>query len=564
MKNLLCAILACFALSLWASETGRGVISLPLGEAANTSRLDDVAGDGKGGWLDMGSNDLHVLPAGPLTFCGVPFEIPPDQGGTNCTCIVLGRPGGVTNATLRLSSKVGPTLYLLHATADSSQKKDEKIGIVRIRYADGSVDKSVRMMRDVFNWNHGRSRPNAVRAWTQYNDNMQVALFASKFPIDSKRTPVSVEFVSTGICPWMILAVAEGADCALEEEPLQLDLRRSFKTPPTRRDLFPTVAEGLRPKNVILIIGDGMGEGILNFTSLYCHGHRGALEMQQFPVKGRCTTTNVFGKTTDSAAAATAFATGAKTANGILGLTVDRELLTSFAQRAHEKGLSVGLLTNDSLAGATPSGFYAHVSGRGEAGKIAEQAFASGYEILIGNRETERAFQNVDMADADYVFVKTPDELFSVPKDEKVFGAVDFGDQEEILGACVTNILGRLSANEDGFFLMAECALPDKGGHANKPELSALGVVQTDWMAVAALDFALSRDDTLVIVTADHETGRVRHKRGADGRIKIIYGATNHTEEPVALFAYGPGAERFKDWIDNTDIAKTITDLLGL
>ena len=574
MRKILFSSLFCLAgLFLRGAEPNAAVRPIPLGAAANTSRLDREAADGKGGWIDLGGNDLHVLPAGMIDCCGVPFVIPEDKGETDKTCIVLGRKGGATKAYLDFQNpQSSPFLYVLHATADSAAKKNLKIGIVRFRYADGTVvQKSVRTQRDVLDWTLGKGVPNAVRAWSKYNDNMQVSLFASKFPLDPAKKLVNVKFEALGECPWMILAAAHGPDRKLRGIVAPMKLSKTFNPPSPLSEPLAATPAGRKPRNVILIIGDGMGAGSVDFTSRYCHGRPDALRMQQVPVAGRCTTVSAKGTTTDSAASATAIATGEKTLNGMVGLGARTDagrkqprMLVPFSQRAHEKGLSVGLLTNDKLTGATPAGFYGHVSGRGDAKKLAEQASTCGYEILIGSSATLDVFKNVDMAAKGYVVVRTPADFAAAPKDAKVFGAINYYGSHDALGAGTKEAIARLAANPKGFFLMAECATPDGGNHGNNPDGTALGTVMADWMAAYALDFARGRDDTLVIVTADHETGRVRAVKGKDGSIQIVYGSTNHTEEPVALYAYGPGSELFAGDIDNTDIARKVSALLDL
>lgn len=544
---------------------------IPLGAAANAARIDMEAADGKGGWLDLGSNDLHVLPAGLRDFGGVPFDIPPDAGEDGKTCLVLGRPNGARTATVEVPEGIsGKVLYLLHATADAEALLNVKVGAVVLTYADGSTKRQdISGRRDAADWMSGRSFQNCVRVWSEYNHNTQVSLFVSQFAVDRAQALRRISFEATGKCPWMVVGMSLGEKRPVKRIEAPLLLTKTYRLPTPPESPLARPVPGQRPKNVILIIGDGMGRGAIGFTSTYCRGREKTLLIEQFPVATTCTTVSVEGKTTDSAAAATALATGSKTMNGMLGLRARSDAerksatrLVPFSERLHARGVSVGLLTNDPLFGATPSGFYAHVSGRGEAGKIAAQAAESGFEILIGNSATLQAFSRDDMAAHGYVAATTPAELRAADPAAKVFGAIDFGDDEEGLSRGVAEVIRRLARNERGFFLMAESATPDHGSHSNIPMGTVMGVAQVDWMAKAALDFATARGDTLVLVTGDHETGGVNFAKGVSGKVEITYTTTGHTERPVAFYAYGPGAERFEGGIDNTDVAKIVSSLL--
>jgi len=110
---------------------------------------------------------------------------------------------------------------------------------------------------------------------------------------------------------------------------------------------------------------------------------------------------------------------------------------------------------------------------------------------------------------------------------------------------------------------MVECAITDSGGHGNKPELTVQGTVQVDWAVKSAVEYARKRGDTLVLVTADHETGGITCAitNKPSGTLVMDYATTSHTGVPVRFFAYGPGADLFSGPIDNTDIAKTIARL---
>jgi alkaline phosphatase len=109
----------------------------------------------------------------------------------------------------------------------------------------------------------------------------------------------------------------------------------------------------------------------------------------------------------------------------------------------------------------------------------------------------------------------------------------------------------------------ASCTITDAGGHNNDPELTIRGTLQIDWAVKSAVEFAHKRGDTLVLVTADHETGGLTAEM-ENGKLVFNYATTSHTDIPVRLFAYGPGAERFAGTIDNTDVARKIAELWSL
>jgi len=571
-----------------------GFVALPLEKVANTSRVDAQPADGKGGWLDLGSNDLHVLPAGEAKYAGVTFVVPPAGDETAKNCIVIGR-SGPEKVVLKLEKPVADKrLYLLHAIAEGPVMGEARIvGKVVLRYDDGSaLECEVEAGRDVIDWTGGRSLDNAVRAWTEYNHNTQVSLYASKFRLDEKKGLTEVTFAANGRRPWMIVAATVGEEAKLRPIRSSVEPTGSYESPepPAGLRRFPN---GRKPKNIILLVGDGMGHGAAQLASYYKHGRADALYFHQLPVVGLCSTFSASSPVTDSAASATAFATGTKTSNGVLGLQVDKQHdrehavpLVSVAARAHQKGLGVAILTSDPLTGATPSAFFAHVPSRGMSEEICAQAADCGYDILVGSAWTEQWLRAEDkggkrkdgrdlvaeMEKKGYAFVRTPTDLAQAPKSAKVLGVLSaFGANEsardvEPLGETVTAALGRLADRPDGFFMMAECAETDHANHGNDSSFAVKAVSMVEFMAKAAIDFAQTRGDTLVIVTADHDTGHpsVLWGAGPSGRLCIQWTTTSHTSFSVPVYAYGPGAELFEGLLDNTDIAKNVARLLNL
>ena len=578
-------LLGVFALS-------SGFVALPIEEVANSSRTDARAEDGKGGWLDLGSNDLSVLSAGEGTYAGVTFVVPPSGDEETKNCLVLGRKGAET-ATLKLGAPAaGASLCLLHAVAGGPEPEShQEIGKVCLRFDDGSVaEHAIRVGTDVSEWTCGRSFSNAARAWTEYNQNTQVSLFASQFAFTKKAKLVEVSFEASGRCPWMVVAASVTDRVNLRPIRGGVEPTGEFKSPEPPPELA-RIPVGRKPKNVVLIIGDGMGQGAAQIASLYKYGRADGAYFHKMPVCGLCSTFSANSQVTDSAASATAFATGTKTSNGILGLQVDGQhdrenpvRLVSVAARAKEKGRAVAILTSDPLYGATPSAFYAHVTARGDSAAICGQAADCGYDVLVGSARTEAWFRPEggggkrkdgrdlvgEMEKKGYTFVRTVAEIAAAPETSKILGSLeDFGADvssrdEESLGEAMKAVFGRLGGREKGFFMMAECTETDHANHGNNSSFAIQAVSIVEFMAKAAVDFARQNDDTLVIVTADHDTGHPLVLRSPSGRLCIQWTDTGHTKYSVPIHAYGPGAELFEGILDNTDIAKNIARLLDL
>ena len=588
MKRLVSCVVATVsvAFGVWAGTS----VPVPLADVANASRQDDEAADGKGGWLDLGSDDLRVLPAGEASYAGVSFVVPPAGGETAKNCLILGRKGA-EEAALKLEVR-GQRLYLLHAIAGGpAPETHEKIGEISLRYADGtSVRRDVCVGADVSDWTCGRSFANAARAWTEYNHNTQVSLFVSQFALKPEATLTEVSFSSGGKCPWMIVAATVADKVRLRPIRGSVEPTGAFKSPepPSGLGRFPV---GRKPKNVILIVGDGMGQGSVQLASFYKYGRADGVYFHKLPVVGFCTTFSANRPVTDSAASATAFATGTKTSNGVLGLQVDEKhdrthavRLVSVAARAKAGGRGVAILTSDSLYGATPGAFYAHVLSRGDAQTVCEQAAASGYDVLVGAVGTEAWLRPsakggkrtdgrdlvVEMEKKGYRFVRTVAELAAAPKAAKVVGSLEefcadeSARDEESLGQAMKAVLGRLGDRSEGFFMMAECTETDHANHGNNSSAAVKTVSMVEFMAKAAVDFAQGRGDTLVVVTADHDTGHPLVLRDPSGRLCVQWTDTAHTKYPVPVHAYGPGAELFEGMLDNTDIAKNVARLMGL
>lgn len=581
LVRLFAASIFCVALTVAAAPSFN---PLPLTTGANTGFSDAQADDRQGGWLDLGGNDLRVFAPVKLSLSGVPFEVFGEAANGGKTCIVLGGPKRSylpSEATVPVAEKKGAFLYLLHAAAWCPPAKDAKMtGVLFVDYADGAKSEShVRFGRDVGDWTKPDGFKNAARAWTAYNGNTQVSLFLSRFAL--KDQPVKAIRFEVKESAWMVVAATLGDETKIVGIKPDLKLEKKYSAPVLGAPLEKATANAA-PKNVILFIGDGMGPGAVKLTSLYQHKADGRLVMQQLPLATFCTTLSTSNTITDSAAAATAIATGYKTDNRFLGLAPDKSRLTSFAEAARKQGRAVGIITSDSITGATPAGFYAHVNSRGSYSEVANWAAASTFDILIGNangkgwfipkaaggqREDARPVMD-EMSAAGYAVIENQEAFDQVPQDKRVLGFMAKGtlESDTCLAGLTETAMKRLSKNEQGFFLMVECTITDAGGHGNKPEVTVQGTLQVDWAVKSAVDFARKQGNTLVMVTADHETGGLTcgFTNDPPGKLVMDYATTSHTAEPVCFFAYGPGSEQFSGKIDNTDIGKTVARLWKL
>ncbi|HRW95276.1 MAG TPA: alkaline phosphatase [Bacteroidales bacterium] len=331
--------------------------------------------------------------------------------------------------------------------------------------------------------------------------------------------------------------------------------------------LFPVKEKQPVPKNIIYLIGDGMGFGQVS-TLIMEHAVNGEeyapSQLNRIQHMGLATTYSANSKVTDSAAGGTALATGEKTNNGTVGLNPAGDTLISVMAEARDMGMSTGIVVNTVILDATPAAFYAHVPKRSEGEMIATQMLESDYDLLIGdglkyfNQRTDSLDLIEDFTAKGYAFFDSPDELSISQPEEKVLALADF---KEVLPGTVDKALTWLSQKEnpEGFFLMIEEARIDGHGHSNNVQGLMDEMEIMDQVLKVVLDYADAHQETLVIITADHETGGVNI--GYDGC--PYFSTTGHSGTVVPVFAYGPGAENFTELMDNTDIPEKLRSLMA-
>lgn len=584
MKNWK-SLMLIFGLSIFCWPALADIIPLDISHATTTAFADEIENDGKGGWIDAGSHDMRLLPPGPQIIADIPFSILSDSVTRGKSCIVLGNSELIKHlpkaAKITVAENVqGKNLYLLHAGAQL-KKKGTTTGILNAEYTDGSkAEFKFQAGKEICDWIANKGSASAAHSWSIYNNNTQVSLYITRIFLGDK--PLQALYLEAENAVWMIAAISIGNSTVAPREILpELVLKRDYPVPESLTiPSAPVQPENIIPKNIILIIGDGMGQGSVKYASLYGHGAAGKLVMEQFPVSGMTVTKSANADVTDSAASGTALSSGYKTNNRFLGVTPDNLPIRTLAEQALRSGKAVGIMTTDALTGATPAAFMAHVNNRGASTEIASWIAKSGFHILIGNkhkspflplslegrREDNRNLLQ-EMQDSGYVEVNTLEKLVTTGK-HKMFGFVDNWTKDiTLLSRFTSSALQYLSnASTQGFFIMIESAEPDWGGHRNNSDTSLLGVLATDFVARAAAEFAMKNGDTLVLVTADHETGGMQAAPNQlnPRRPFAYYGTGSHTNQLVPIFALGPGAEKFNGLTDNTDIPRILAEFWQL
>lgn len=320
--------------------------------------------------------------------------------------------------------------------------------------------------------------------------------------------------------------------------------------------------EAEETKNVIILIGDGMG-----FNHLYATEQTHDVKLQMFnrmEYYGAQHTRSSSSDVTDSAAGGTALATGGRTINGYVGVYPTDPLgviavPASVTDVAMKYGKATGIVTSDSIMGATPSSFSAHVRDRDLADKIFAQQVVSEIDLIWGGAVPEIVTEEAVLENGK-VFVDTLSEVQALEYGQKSIGqfntdimwqGADYGTDDPTLSELAVEAIEILNQDEDGFFMMIEGAHIDKCSHNQDGEGAMKAVLEFDKTVSAVLDFAEKDGNTLVIITADHETGSVT--RQYDG--SYVWTTGSHSGVDVPCFVYGGDSViENGEAIKNTDI----------
>jgi alkaline phosphatase len=332
------------------------------------------------------------------------------------------------------------------------------------------------------------------------------------------------------------------------------------------------------PHNVILMIGDGMGVAHVTAARIAA-GH---LEMERLPVGGLETTWSASDLVTDSAASGTAYATGQKTLNGAVSVSPSGEPLKTVLEYAEDRGMATGLVVTCSITHATPAVFVAHVAGREDDLEIARQITGSGVEVLFGGGrsfflpradggarddgvnllDVLRGKMPVALSAEEFRKLGDTDRAAALYADEQ---PPSVRERDPNLAELTGKALDILSRDEDGFFVMIEGSQIDWAAHENDHEWLVDEALDFDRAVGVVMDFAERDGRTLVVVTADHETGGYALLDGSLERRTVTvphFACDHHTASMTPLLAYGPGSAAFGGIGDNAAVGRRLIEIV--
>jgi alkaline phosphatase len=328
------------------------------------------------------------------------------------------------------------------------------------------------------------------------------------------------------------------------------------------------------PKNIILLIGDGMG--LSQIYSGY-NANKGQLNLFNLKNIGFSITTASDSYITDSAAGATAMATGKKTRNRYLGLNQEGDYLEPITDILKNQGFRTAIISNGNITDATPAAFYAHQSDRSYSEAIAADFLLGNTDIIIGSgmKSFKARTDGIDLTEKikekGYKVLDSHTYLEGIqhPKfiilDDEIEKSKIMG-RGDILSRSLTKSVEVLTKDGNPFFMMLESGQIDSGGHENNMEYLVREMLDFDQVIGEAMKFADNNKETLIIITADHETGGLSLIGGdiSKGYVHGNFSTIDHTAVMVPVFAYGPGSDLFRGVYQNTEIFYKILEALKI
>jgi len=338
-------------------------------------------------------------------------------------------------------------------------------------------------------------------------------------------------------------------------------------------------AQNVKPKNIIILIGDGMGINYVGASLIQDPNS----PFKEFKTIGLSITCSADKLITDSAAGATAIATGYLTNNKYISVDTFGQPLYTIFEHAEKLGLSTGLVVTATVTHATPGAFVGHTNDRNDQTLIASQMVEQDVDVVIGGglkyflpksfsgERDDNIFLTDKLINKGYTLPKSYSELNDLPDTVKQFYALLEMDglpeslrRDYSLGDLTKKALTHLKNNKDGFILMVEGSQIDWAGHDHKSKELLEEMKDFSSAVSEALNFAKSDNNTLVLITSDHETGGMSITKGnVDGSdLELSYTSGGHTPSPVGIFAFGPGEELFNGIMNINQIGQKLFYLL--
>ena len=331
--------------------------------------------------------------------------------------------------------------------------------------------------------------------------------------------------------------------------------------------------KGKKVKNVILMIGDGMS--LMHVYTAWA-ANRGKLWLENAQATGLSKTWAVKKLVTDSGSGGTSLATGVKTVYHAVGVDPEGKPLTSLVDVAKELGKDAGMAVTCRLWDATPCDFCCHNIDRDKEEELVGDYPTSGVDFVFGggaqkftNRKDGRDIFK-ELQKKGYHVSRTLDDFFAYDKNSRIF-AVPYDkdtplpdERGDLLARASMKGISLMNQNKNGFFMMIEGSQLDDYGHFNQLDLLMKETLDFDQTVGEVMKWAAKDGETLVVVTADHETGGLTLVNGNkdEGRVECCFSTKDHSGTMVPVYAFGPGAENFTGIFENTDVFKKIKKLM--
>lgn len=331
--------------------------------------------------------------------------------------------------------------------------------------------------------------------------------------------------------------------------------------------------KGKKVKNVILMIGDGMS--LMHVYTAWA-ANRGKLWLENAQATGLSKTWAVKKLVTDSGSGGTSLATGVKTVYHAVGVDPEGKPLTSLVDVAKELGKDAGMAVTCRLWDATPCDFCCHNIDRDKEEELVGDYPTSGVDFVFGggaqkftNRKDGRDIFK-ELQKKGYHVSRTLDDFFAYDKNSRIF-AVPYDkdtplpdERGDLLTRASMKGISLMNQNKNGFFMMIEGSQLDDYGHFNQLDLLMKETLDFDQTVGEVMKWAAKDGETLVVVTADHETGGLTLVNGNkdEGRVECCFSTKDHSGAMVPVYAFGPGAENFTGIFENTDVFKKIKKLM--